>query len=122
MHRLEPEMSARFVEREERHSRQQRIRAAASLHMRRAGARRTDKVDALDEHARRMFFTKQDHTRDDEIHEARTKRAGPAHLALRIIAAADEIDVALSVDLAAAEKERIDAALRRAIEKLDPAI
>src|SRR4051794_17883702 len=69
-----------------------------------------------------MLFAKQDHPRHDEIHEARAEGTGPAHVIARIVAAADEIDIALSIDLAAAEKERVDTPLRGAIEKLDAAI
>src|SRR5947209_3157803 len=122
MQAFQPKAPALPVEGELRHSRQQRIGAAAALDIRRTRARCADEVDALDEHARRVLLTKQDHARDDEIHEARAERTRPAHLAPRIVAAADEVDVALPVDLAAAEKERVDASLRGAIEKFDATI
>ena len=69
-----------------------------------------------------MLLAKQDHARHDKIHEARTERSRPADVITRIIAAADEVDVALAVDLTTPEKERVDAPLRGAIEKLDAAV
>ena len=122
MHALEPKAAAFLIERKQRHPRQQRVRAAAALDIRGTRARRADEIDALDEHARRMFFAKQDHARHDEIHEARAERARPAHLARGIIAPANEVDVPLTVDLSAAEKERIDASLRSAIEQFDASV
>ena len=121
MHAAQPEAFFRLVEIEQRQARQQRI-GAAIAHDAFAGAGRADEIDLVDEHARRMFLAKQDHARHDVIEEGRAERAGPAHAAVGIVAGADQVDIALAVDLAAAEKERIDAALRGAIEQFDGAI
>src|SRR5438105_4254423 len=122
MDAVQPKAGACLVEGEQRHSGQQRIRAAAPLHIRRARARRTNEINALDENARRVLLAEQDHARHNEIHEARAERTRPAHVIPRIIAAADEIDIALSINLPATEKERVDAALCGAIKELDTTI
>ena len=41
---------------------------------------------------------------------------------MRVVADADEVDVALAVDLSAREEEHVDAALAGAVEQLAPAI
>ena len=117
----QPEAFARLVEIKQRQSRQQRVRTAVAHHAF-ADARRADEIDFLDEHARRMFLAKQDYPRHDIIEERRTERTRPAGAALRIVAGADQIDIGLAVDLAAAQKKGVDTALGGAIEQLDSAV
>src|SRR5450759_918378 len=121
MRASQPEAFARLVEIKQRQSGQQRVRTAVA-HQAFAGAGRADEIDFLDKHARRMFLAKQDYPRHDIIEERRTERTRPAGAALRIIAGPYQIDIGLAVDLAAAQKKRVDAALGGAIEQLDRAV
>ena len=87
-----------------------------------AGAGRADELDLRHQHARRMLLAEQDHPRHQEIEIGGAERAGPAHPASRIAADADQVDVGLAVDLAAAEEEGVDPALRGAVEQLAAAV
>ena len=69
-----------------------------------------------------MLLAEQDHPRHQEIEIGGAERARPAHPAVGIAADAHEVDVGLPVDLAAAEEEGIDPALRGAVEQLAPAV
>src|SRR6266446_3259034 len=56
------------------------------------------------------------------IEIGRPERARKAHARLFIVADAHEVDVAGAIDLAAGQKEYVDAALARTVEQLAPAI
>lgn len=58
-----------------------------------------------------MFLAEQDRARDHQIHEGGTEAAGEAGGEAGPVAGADQVDVGLPVDLAAAEEEQVDAAL-----------
>jgi hypothetical protein len=64
----------------------------------------------------------QDHLGHDVIEVGRPEGARKAHRRLRVVADADEVDIALAVDLSAREEERVDAALPGAVEQLAPAV
>ncbi len=69
-----------------------------------------------------MLQAEQDDLGHHVIHVGRAEGAWEAHLRMRGVADADEIDVGRAVDLSARQEEHVDAALARAIEQLAPAI
>ena len=91
------------------------------MHAGLAHARRADEIHFRYHDPAAVLLAEKDHARHQKVQIGRTKAAGPAHIAVRVLAGADQVDVGLSVDLAAAEKERLDAALCRHVEQLDAA-
>src|SRR5215213_10227543 len=69
-----------------------------------------------------MLDPKKNHLGDDVVEVSRAERTGETHVRLFVVADADEVDVALAVDLAAGEEEHVDTALSGAVEQLAPAI
>ena len=122
MHAREPEAPARAVEGEQAAVGDERDRAARAIDVVRARSRRADEVDLLDQRAARVLEPEQDHLGHDVVQVGRAERAGEAHLRVLVVADADEVDVALAVDLPAREEEHVDAALAGAVEQLAPAV
>src|SRR5262252_5671110 len=100
----------------------ERDRAAGAMHVIRARSRRADEIDLCDQRATAVLEAEQDHLGHDVIEVRGAERARKAHRRVRIVADADEVDVALAVDLSAREEEHVDAALPGAVEQLAPAI
>src|SRR5262245_36774437 len=88
----------------------------------RARSRRADEVDLFDQRATAVLEPEQDHLGHDVIEVRRAERAWKAHRRMRVVADADEVDVARAVDLSAREEEHVDAALAGGVEQLAPAI
>ncbi len=122
MHAGEAEAAARAVEIEQAAVGDQRDRTAGAEDVVGAAARRADEIDFRHQGAARMLDPEQDHFRHDVIQIGRAERAGKARLRLVVVADADQIDVALAVDLAAGEKEHVDAALAGAVEQFARAV
>src|SRR5436190_21459732 len=64
-----------------------------------ARPRRADEVDPLDQRAAAVLEPEQDHRGHDVVEVGRAERAGKAHGRMRVLADADEVDVASAVDL-----------------------
>src|SRR5215472_14030903 len=69
-----------------------------------------------------MLGAKQNDARHDIIEISRTERAGESRLRFFVIADANQIDIAVAVDLAAGEKEHVDAALAGAVKQFARAV
>ncbi len=100
----------------------QGLRAAAAVDIPGALARRADEVDPPHQAAPAMRLAEQHDLRHQEIEIGRAEGAGKAGRRMRTLAHFHQIDIGLAVDLAAAEEEGVDAALRGAVEELAPAL
>ena len=69
-----------------------------------------------------MLEAEQDHLGHDVVEIGRAEGAGKTYHRARVVADADEIDVALAVDLSAREKKHVDTALAGAVEEFASAI
>src|SRR6266404_971973 len=69
-----------------------------------------------------MLGAKQHDLGHHVIEIGRPERAPEAHARLFIVADAHEVDVAGAIDLAAGQKEYVDAALARTVEQFAPAV
>ena len=69
-----------------------------------------------------MFLTEQDDARYCKIQVTGAETAGEPGVGLRVVAGADQVDIAFAVDLSPAEEERIDAALASSVEQLRTAV
>src|SRR5215470_14993064 len=69
-----------------------------------------------------MLGTKQNDARHDIIQVCRAERARKPRFGFIVIADADQIDIAFAVDLAAGEKEHVDAPLAGAVEQFARAV
>src|SRR5262245_1135131 len=119
---LEREALPGPVEREQPAPGKELPRPARPVHAGRARSRRRNEIDLRHEDPRRVLLAEQDHFRYEEVEIGRAVGPGPAHVAPRVRAGADEVDVRLAVDLTAAEEERVDTTLRGAVEGLDAAV
>jgi putative tricarboxylic transport membrane protein len=122
MHAFELEALDGTVEREQAAVGHQRNRPAGAMHIRIIAAGRRDEAYLRHQRTARVLDAEQDYLRHHVVEVAGAERAGEAHARLIVVADADQIDVALSVDLAAGKKEHIDATLTGAIEQFAPAI
>ena len=73
--------------------------AARAIDVIGARPRRADEVDPLDQRAAAVLEPEQDHRGHDVVEVGRAERAGKAHGRMRVLADADEVDVASAVDL-----------------------
>src|SRR6516164_2646475 len=88
----------------------------------RARSRRADEIDLFDQCAPAVLEPEQNHLGHDVVEVGRAERTRKAHRRVLVVADADEVDVALAVNLSAREKEHVDAALAGAVEQLAPAV
>src|SRR5262249_25323457 len=95
---------------------------AGAMNVARARSRRADEIDPFDQRAAAVLEPDQDHLGHDVIEIRRAERAWKAHRRVRVVADAEEGDVALAVDLRAPGEEHDDATLGRAAEQLAPAV
>src|SRR5262249_20645314 len=116
------EAPSRLVESEHAAVGDQPDRSAGTVDVVGAAARRADEADFWHERAARVLGAKQDDLGHDVIEMRRAERAGEAHLRMVMLADADQVDVALAVDLAARKEEHVDAPLAGAVEQLAPAV
>src|SRR6516162_3221583 len=116
------EASPLWLEAEQAAIGDERDRPAGAMHIARARSRRADEIDLCDQCATAVLEPEQDHLGHDVIEVRGPEGAGKTHRGLRVVADADEVDVALAVDLSAREEERVDAALPGAVEQLAPAV
>ena len=116
------EAASCLVESEKRQARQKRIGSARPADARRACACGADEIDLLHKHSRAVLLPEENDARHHVIEQPRAERAGPTRRGARVVARADQIDVALAVDLTAAEKEGIDPSLGGAVEELAAAV
>src|SRR5262249_25505509 len=100
----------------------ERDRPAGAMNVVRARSRRADEIDPFDQRAAAVLEPEQDHLGHDVIEIRRAERAWKAHRRVRVVADADEVDVALAVDLSAREEEQVEATLAGAVEQLAPAV
>src|SRR5215472_9053728 len=100
----------------------ERDRPAGAMPVIRARSRRADEIDLCDQRATAVLEPEQDHLGHDVIEVGGTERARKTHRRVRVVADADEVDVALAVDLSAREEEHVDAALPGTVEQLAPAV
>ena len=122
MHARKFEAPSPRIEGEQAARRHQGERAAGAMNVVRARSRRADEIDLFDQRAAAVLEPEQDHLGHDVIEVRRAERAWKAHRRVLVVADADEVDVALTVDLSAREEEHVDAALAGAVEQLAPAI
>ena len=92
------------VEREQAAVGDEPDRAARPMHVVGTAAGRADERHLRHQRAARMLDAEQDHLRHHVIEIAGAERAGKTHVRLRVVADADQIDVAFAVDLAAERK------------------
>ena len=122
MQRGEREAAGVGIEAEHAAARDQRLRRAAAKHAGGGEAGGRDVLDPLHQHPARVLLAEQDGARRHQVHERRAEAAGKAHAGSRPVAGADQVDVGLPVDLAAAEEKQVDAALAGEIEQLARAV
>src|SRR5438128_1566838 len=122
MHARKREAPALSLEGEQAAIGDERERAAGAMNVVRARSRRADEIDLCDQRATAVLEPEQDHLGHDVIEVRGAERARKANRRVRVVADADEVDVALAVDLSAREEEHVDAALAGAVEQLAPAV
>src|SRR5262245_6735249 len=122
MHALEPEALLAAVEHEQAQSCEQGVWASWPIGACGAVAWRADERHPRHHDAACVLLAEQNHARHQEVQIGRPERAGPADFGTLAAADPHQVDISLAVDLAAAQEERVDAALRRQIEQLDTAV
>src|ERR1700730_9019278 len=122
MHARKREAPSLSLEGEQAAIGDERDRAAGAMNVVRARSRRADEIDLCDQRATAVLEAEQDHLGHDVIEVRGAERARKANGRVRVVADADEVDVALAVDLSAREEEHVDAALAGAIEQLASAV
>src|SRR5262249_8851879 len=122
MHARKRETPSLALEGEQAAIGDERDRAAGAMNVVRARSRRADEIDLRDQRATAVLEAEQDHLGHDVIEIQGAERAWKAHRRVRVVADADEVDVALAVDLSAREEEHVDATLAGAVEQLAPAV
>src|SRR5262249_50836828 len=83
------------IEGEQAARRHQGGRAAGAINVVRARSRRADEIDPFDQRAQAVLEPEQDYRGHDEVEVRRAERTREAHRRVRVIADADEVDVAL---------------------------
>jgi len=81
-------------------------------------AKLRERMPVIHQRAPRMLDAEQDHLGHHVIKVSRAERAWKPRLRMIVIADADQVDIAFTVDLAAGQKKHIDAALPGAVKQL----
>src|SRR5205823_1800052 len=122
MHAREFEAPTRSIEGEQAATGDERDGSARTINVACARPRRAYEIDLFDQRARAVLEAEQDHLGHDVVEIGRAEGAGKTYHRARVVADADEIDVALAVDLSAREKKHVDTALAGAVEEFASAI